>query len=64
MKSDEIRSPRSGHHGRDHAPITEPAKSRFTPDPGEVPSPVQLEKRKPAPKEERRPFPRPQPKTL
>jgi hypothetical protein len=43
MESDDIRSARRGHHGRDGAPIKEPTKSRFTPDPGEIPSPAQVE---------------------
>jgi hypothetical protein len=43
MESDEIRSARIGHHGRDGTPITEKERSKFSPDPGEVPSRVQVE---------------------
>lgn len=43
MESDDIRSARKGHRGRDGAPIKEPTKSRYSPDPGEVPSPLQVE---------------------
>jgi hypothetical protein len=43
MESDDIRSARKGHHGRDGTPVKEPTRSRFTPDAIEVPSPAQLE---------------------
>jgi hypothetical protein len=45
MAAPDYRSGEAGQQGRDRQPNREPTKSKFSPDPGEIPSPAQVEQR-------------------